>query len=351
MKRLSIPKRRKPYLKAWWWTLFWTVLLVLFLALVVLRFFFVEGRSMRETLLPGDFVFIDKLGYGARLPQHPVGIPYSDRFYLSSVELPYIRLPGFTGIQRMDVLAFDSPMGPAARSKTVRRTLMKRCVGLPGDTLAIRGGKVFVNGKQLERPPQVVTHYHMKAISKNTAERVFKEYGIRRHIRLSNRGDHVVPLTEGEARKLRRDTAVRFVKHWEGEASSQSGFFPRDPEFSWGPGKIGPLWIPDQGSSIALDTSNLPLYERIIEVYEGHELSVQEDGTIRIDGKERTRYTFSKDYFYVLGDSRPYSKDSRVWGFLPEDHVIGRAIFVLFSYDMREGGGGFRWDRTFQAIP
>jgi signal peptidase I len=319
---------------------------VLILALFAIRFFFVEGNSMKGTLVKGDFVYVDKLGYGARLPQHPIALPYSDRFYLPSVVLPYLRMPALRGVRRQDVLVFDDPMGPEEVPKDKRDMLMRRCVGLPGDTLRIRGTKVIVNGELLERPEGVITHYHLKMRKDSAFGSVLGRYGIEEWTELSNQGDLVMPLKEEKARRLVEDTAIEFIKPWKEEGKSEA-FFPSDPAYRWAPGRVGPLWVPEKGARIELDTSKLPLYERIIEVYEGHELTVK-DSTIRIDGEVREHYRFRMDYFYVLGDPRPFSRDSRVWGFLPEDHIIGRALFVLYSYDPEDGG--FRWGRTFRAI-
>ncbi|MFB6258606.1 MAG: signal peptidase I, partial [Flavobacteriales bacterium] len=270
MRRFSTPKRRRSYFKAWWRSLLVTALIVLILALFAVRFFFIQGNSMKGTLLPGDMVFVDKLSYGARLPLHPIAIPYSDRLYLSSLELPYIRMPGFAGLQRKDLIAFDHPMGPMELPKDKRRVLIKRCVGLPGDTLAILGGTVRVNGKPLERPPGVIVHYHMKVRRAAIADSVFEEYGIEKPIKLSNRGDYVVPLTRKEARRSEADPLVSFVDPWQGDMVRNSVFFPDHPAYPWRPGKVGPLWVPEKGETVALDTNSLPLYERIIEVYGDH---------------------------------------------------------------------------------
>ncbi len=304
---------------------------------------------MKNTLLPGDMVFVDKLSYGARLPFHPIAVPYSDRFYITSLKLPYIRMPGLSGIHRKDIIAFDDPMGPKGIPKDKRRVRMRRCMGLPGDTIAILGGTVRVNGKALEPPAGVILHYHMKARRSSQIDSIFETHGILRNIKLSNRGDHVVPLTQKEAKRLEKDPAVSFVDPWRGDMVRKSGFFPRDPAYPWRPGKVGPLWVPEEGATVELDTASLPLYRRIIEVYEGHRLSVS-DSVIRVDGEIRDSYTFEMDYFYVLGDPRPYSRDSRIWGFLPEDHIVGRVLFVLYSYSAEGSNKGFRWDRTFRSI-
>lgn len=349
MRRFRTPRRRKYFLKAWWKASLVTGGVVLFMALFVLRFFFIQGRSMESTLLQGDFVYMDKLGYGARIPPHPIAVPYSKDYYLSSVELPYIRMPGLSGIEHNDVIAFDHPIGPRQLPKDKRNVLMKRCVGLPGDSLAILGGKVEVNGERLERPPGVLVHYHFKARTDSSADAILDEIGVREATRLSNQGDRVVPLTAEEAERLEQRSDVTFVEAWQGEEGSSAGFFPEHPDHPWRPGRVGPLWIPEQGASVELDTSSLPLYRRIIEVYEDHELSV-EGSEIRIDGELVESYSFEMDYFYVLGDSRPNSRDSRIWGFLPEDHVIGRTLFILFSYDDGPDGEGFRWERTLKGV-
>lgn len=350
MRRKLTPHRRKYYLKAWRNATLWTLLIILLGALFAVRFFFIRGGSMKDTLMSGDFVYLDKLSYGARIPMHPISLPYSKTHYLESVELPYMRMPGLRGVKRGDVIAFDHPMGPMDVPKDKRDVLMKRCVGLPGDSLTIRGARLQVNGEIQERAEGVVVHYHLKVRNDSLAAPVLEEYGVERAIGLSNQGDRVVPLTMEEAETLRSDPRVSFVEAWQGGDVKKSDFFPGHPDHPWRPGRVGPLWIPKEGMEVALDTSALPLYRRIIEVYEGHELEVVEDTLIRIDGEAAESYTFEMDYFYVLGDSRPYSRDSRVWGFLPEDHITGRALFILFSYDPKEGGEGFRWDRSLSWV-
>jgi signal peptidase I len=256
-------------------------------------------------------------------------------------------MPGLGGVQRQDLLAFEDPTGPMDRPKDKRDILMKRCVGLPGDTVRIHGADLIVNGKEQEEPAGVIHHYHLKFENDSDIVRVLDRYGIREAIRLSNRGDRAIPLTRRMAARLAEETSVRFVELWKEEGSHPTPFFPEDPDIDWSPGRVGPVAVPEEGATISLDTNTLPLYERIIEVYEGHRLLV-EDGDIFIDGELRKQFTFGMDYFYVLGDARPHSRDSRTWGFLPEDHIIGVPLFVLFSYDRK--GEGIRWERSFKLL-
>ncbi len=348
MSRSLITARRRPYLKAWGWTLSITAVLILLAALFATRFFFVRSGTMRRALLKGDFVYVDKCGYGARIPEHPLAIPYSDRFYSSIPELPYMRMPGITGIQKNDVLVFNDPRVSEKTPIAKRPLMMKRCVGLPGDSISIQGEEVLVNGDPIDQPPSVITSYHVKVEADSSLRESFDRFWVKKPQALSNRGDYVVFLRKKDARRLRKEEWVHFVKPWKKAGKGSERFFPKDPSYAWGPGHVPPLYIPARGGSVHLDTNTLPLYRRVIEVYEGHEVSVS-DTIVRIDGKPRNSYSFEKDYFYVLGDPRPFSEDSRTWGFLPEDHIIGRALFVLFSYNMEKGA--FRGDRTFRWIP
>ncbi len=352
MRRLSTPKRRKYFFKAWVTAILSAGLLVLLLALFMVRFFFVQSSSMEKSLFPGDFVFVNKLSYGARLPQHPLSVPYSKEYFIHSIQLPYARFPGLSDVEHNDILTFNHPLKKTALPVDKRPVYMKRCVGLPGDTFQIKDKTVFINGRELPSPPTLKFNHHVKATHNNTILPVLEQLGVNDAGRLSNKGDWLVPLTRDEAELLEDHPAIIFVEEWDDEDNTfRKAIFPHNPEHSWNLDDWGPVVIPAKGDTVRLDHRNISLYKKVIEVHEGHRVTLT-DSLLLIDGKPDSLYTFEMDHFIVLGDDRHNSKDSRFWGFVPEDHVIGTAGFVLFSYDKNESGwwNKVEWHRFFHPL-
>ncbi|MES2628805.1 MAG: signal peptidase I [Bacteroidota bacterium] len=274
---------------------------VIFLAFVVwlaTRIFFVQiyrvpTGSMNNTLLEGDYVIVNKLAFGPRIPI-TFSIPGTD-IYVDRFTLPYLRLPGFGNVERNDILVFNYPLEndlPIDR----RKPYIKRCVALPGDTLRIENGTVLVNGEILQQPDSALFRY--SSLSLNTT----------------------VYLTETAAKQAQ---SIRFPQR---STDYRPACFPNHPALKWNADHMGPLIVPKKGMRIVLSPENLVLYKRVIEMYEGRKISQLGD-LIFIDGQKSTHYIFTGDYFFVMGDNRYNSVDSRFWGFLPQSHLIGWAFF------------------------
>ena len=237
---------------------------------------------MRTTLLEGDYIVVNKLAYGARIPFTPLSLPFaSSNAFLDFIQLPYLRLPGYTHVSRNDVIVFNLPSEKDVPIDE-RILYVKRCIALPGDSLKIEKGIVFINGQPLPIPDGV----HDSIISSKTFY--------------------------------------------------NPNFFPNDPFIKWNLDYFGPLYIPRKGDSIKLNLRTLSIYRQIIEKYEGNKTRSMND-TIYIDNKKESFYTFKMNYYFALGDNRNNSIDSRIWGFLPETHIIGKASFILYTSGKNSG--------------
>ncbi len=280
---------------------------LLFLAFVVwlitrvfiFQIFSVPTGSMRNTLKEGDYIFVNKLAYGARIPITPISIPATS-IYIKSLLLPYLRLPGYSSPKRNDILVFNYPVEsnvPVDR----RKPFIKRCIGLPGDTLLISNGEISINSMLIEEAAGVLVRYSQ----------------------LNGLRDSSMGIEEGRLSGLGRDT------YQAGEYSPS--FYPNTGLVKWNPDHLGPLVIPKMGMRIELSPSNLILYKRVLEIYEENTLQQLGD-VVFVNGKAASHYTFKQDYYFVMGDNRYDSIDSRFWGFLPHDHLIGRFAFKISAF-------------------
>ncbi|SHE94303.1 signal peptidase I [Mariniphaga anaerophila] len=369
------------------------------IAATFIRMFFIEAytiptSSMEKSLLVGDYLFVSKVAYGPKTPNTPLSFPFvhntmpltrTTKSYVEWIKNPYKRLKGFGKIKNNDVVVFHFPEGDTvalslqnqsyyqlvrsygrdrvwedprnfgkivARPVDKRENYIKRCIGIPGDVIEIKRGQVFVNEK-----PQ----YHFEGMQHNY---VVKTNGTsinpkaldRLHIAEDDRtvfssGQYMFPLTDTSAEKLKEFANVVSVEKIEEEPGEwDSMVFPSDKNFPWNVDNFGPLTIPAKGKTVEITVNNLPLYKRIIHVYENNTLEVK-DNTIYINGEVATSYTFKMNYYWMMGDNRHNSADSRMWGFVPEDHVVGKASFIWLSLDKdRSLPGKIRFRRMFQFI-
>ncbi|MCQ2074741.1 MAG: S26 family signal peptidase [Bacteroidaceae bacterium] len=235
-----------------------------------------------------------------------------------------------------------------------RENYVKRCVGLPGQTLQIKDGVVFIDGIQNEQPENLQFNYSVVLRTAIPAS-LRDELGLSLEdlpARYNRAGNVIFPLTSAAAALLasREDIAseVRRIHYQEGE-----WLFPLNKNTKWSVDNYGPVWIPQKGATVSLNIDNLPFYERIIKVYEGNELKVSDKGEIMINGVVADEYTFSMDYYWMMGDNRHNSADSRYWGFVPEDHIVGRPVVIWLSLnkDKKIGQKGkIRWNRMFRSV-
>ena len=230
-----------------------------------------------------------------------------------------------------------------------RDNYVKRCLGLPGETLQIRDGIVYVNGKAVPQPKNVQYFYYVETDGTFIDEELYDELGISMDDRHAQGNQYILPLTADMKKTLQSKPWVKMVERIQPNPEESLVTYPVGVDYGWTHANYGPIWIPKKGAKVDLTLQNLPLYERCIKNYECNDLEVK-NGQIFINGKPATSYTFKMDYYWMQGDNRDNSLDSRYWGFVPEDHIVGTPSIILISFDKdhRLFDGGIRWNRIFK---
>ena len=355
--------------------------------------------SMEKTLLVNDFLFVSKSSFGPRLPNTPLSFPFvhhtlpliNAKSYLEWIKLPYNRVME-SPVKRNDVVVFNYPVGDTViaefqseinyydylraymdrggtreqllaerddilvRPVDKRENFIKRCVGIPGDTIRIIDGVLYISGKTSEVPPKSETYYFVTTNGKD----FFSEEFLKDELNVSmddaeQRDVMQVPSMPNTYRMNLTGEQVAKVKAFPFVVPGSvvrdlntAGFgntFPYDSaHFKWSEDNFGPLWVPAKGTTVQLAPENIAIYRRIISVYENNKFE-EKDGKYIINGAPATSYTFKMNYFWMMGDNRHNSQDSRFWGFVPEDHVVGKASLIWFSWQH-----GPRWNRLFRGI-
>jgi signal peptidase I len=239
-----------------------------------------------------------------------------------------------------------------ARPVDKRENYIKRCVGIPGDNIELKNGQLFVNGKEQTHFPGMQKEYIVTTDGTSINKRTLDQLKIAeddRHVISNNQ--YLFPLTMENEGKLKAMKNVKSVQATQVSAGNwDPNIFPFSNKYPWNVDNFGPLEIPKKGQTVQLTIDNLPLYQRIIDLYEENDLQVKDD-KILINGKEATSYTFKMDYYWMMGDNRNNSADSRYWGFVPEDHVVGKAVFIWLSLDKDQPFyNKIRWSRLFSFV-
>jgi signal peptidase I len=329
-------------------------LLLALLVLMILNFFVFEtytipGTSMEKTLVTGDYVFVNKLGTGARIPVTPLGFPFTN-IYSDWLTLPYIRIPGFSIIRNNDVIVFNYPLED---DKPIdRRTpFIKRCVAIPGDTLKLLNGVVYINNKALEIPSNLEFNYLLRTNGTPFSEDFFERYDISEGGPVMDLNTYNITLTNQSAAQIKKlPNVIKCERMLEDSGLYSDFLFPSSFYYPWNMDNYGPLVVPKKGAKVTLTKITIPLYYRIIKVYENNSLVIKNDSAY-IDGHFAKEYTFKMNYYFMLGDNRHNSSDSRMWGFVPENHIIGKALFVIASVDKgKKLLKRFRWNRFLKKI-
>ena len=400
----------------WVDALIFAVIAASLIRLFLIEAYTIPTSSMEKTLMVGDYLFVSKVSYGPKMPNRPISFPFAHntlpltndvKSYTDWVKWPYNRLSGLGDVERNDIVVFNFPAGDTAiwemqdqnyyaikrrtaselrrrdmrnggsvksyehylglaekyikrqynlttRPVGKRTNYVKRCVALPGDSLEIIHGQVYINGKEQQHFEEMQYNYRVKTDGSKINAVLLDRMGITRTDRSYNPSGsfYNMPLTSENLRKIKNFSNVVRVTKYENTnpKSVQYDIFPVDENYQWTEDNFGPLYIPKKGETVDISIHNLPLYERIIRTYEHNELLV-EDSTIFINGKKAEDYTFNMDYYFMMGDNRHNSADSRYWGFVPEDHIVGKAVFIWLSVDKY---GRFlnkvRWKRMFSLI-
>jgi signal peptidase I len=340
---------------------------------------------MENSLLVGDYLFVSRLHYGTTTPVTPLQVPLTHQTiwgtkipsYLDWIQLPQFRLPGFTDIKRGDVIVFYLPVEhPDAYQKyssvlpdlhphplDQRSNYIKRCVALPGDKLEIRGGQVYINGNKQVNPVRMQNEYFVSTTTAINEENVFHKNGItdftqftetfNDSIASNDEFGYIVKTTSDLATQLKSyDFVKRIEPVFMSKGLKEPFLFPTTNLLDWNKDNYGPVLIPKEGVTVPMNALNIALYGEVVQNYEGNDRVTLDNGKITLGGKPLETYTFKQDYFFMMGDNRHDSADSRYWGFVPKDHIVGKAAFVWMSIDPNPTSflKKLRWDRIFRTI-
>ncbi len=370
----------------------------------IFEFYKIPSSSMEKSLLVGDYLMVSKITYGPRMAMTPLSFPLvhnvmpfsggQTESYLKWIKLPYHRYPGLRKVKRYDAVVFNYPDGDTmctawqsnrsyhdlvreegydainnakylpvngrmvrnhirVRPVDKRENFIKRCIGLPGEKLEIRDQAVYIDGQLIEKPVESqVTYAVCFSSAKTDPHKILREVGVSDedyyNALNSDTPMLIMPLSTPMVETLHARKEIKSVERLllpSGDSSMT--LFPHAAGYNWTVDEFGPILIPKAGTTVKLTVDNLPLYRRIIEVFENHKLDVR-GNQILIDGQPADSYTFKMDYYWMMGDNRHNSADSRYWGFVPEDHIVGVASFIMFSRNADTGK--IRWNRLFKKV-
>ncbi len=394
----DLPPVKKSTAREWFDTLVFALTAVLIIHAFYFKGYVIPSSSMEKSLNVGDFLFVSKVAYGPRLPQTVLSFPFVQHTlpltkdvpsYLTWLELPYHRMPGLQKVHRNDVIVFNFPDGDTVSSvfqsnlsyNTLvrevgrervwqdkasfgrityrpvdrRENFVKRCIALPGDTLLIRDGQVYVNGQAAENPENIQFNYRVHPSPHAVSRKAWQELGVSNDdLKILFNPDYgTVPLTKSMAERLAKFPGVSKVEPViEPQGAGDGRLFPFSPRlYPWNVDNYGPVYIPKKGDTLHLDLGNLSLYHRLIRIYENNSLEIDPEGKILINGQATDRYVCKMDYYWAMGDNRHNSADSRYWGFVPEDHLVGKAFIVWFSWNKDASGlKKVRWNKVMRII-
>jgi signal peptidase I len=386
-KKTSEPVKKKSKGREWTDAIIFAVV-----AATIIRVFFIEAYtipsgSMEKSLLIGDFLFVSKVNYGARVPMTPVAFPFAHhtmpitgtKAYYDGVQWKYRRLPGFQKIKNNDVVVFNFPEGDTValeqqddnyyqmlmrsgrqavwsnytidhRPVDKRENFIKRCIAIAGDTISMENGLAIVNSKPVPLEPTGWFSYTVEFKTADVNLSLFQDMGFQT-VQLALPNTYQFDGTPAMVAELKKSDYVKSVTEnisTKGEYDQQ--IFPHDKNRPWNVDNWGKIIVPKKGWTVTLDSVNMPLYERSIRIYEGNKLEKVGNDWV-LNGKKATTYTFKMDYYWMMGDNRHQSADSRYWGFVPEDHIVGKALFIWMSFDnMGSWFNKIRWNRLFSGI-
>lgn len=376
-KKKNPPNGKQTKVVEWIDAIIFAVIAASFIRLFFFEAYVIPTSSMEKTMLVGDYLFVSKVAYGPKLPNTPLSFPFVHQSmpltnskvnsYVEWIQRPYKRLAGLGDIKNNDIVVFNFPEGDTvainypsqnyyelcravgreevwrdkrrfgeiySRPVDKKENYIKRCIGIAGDTVQIKDGLVFVNGvQQIEHDGR---QYDYEIITDGSlfSARNLQKLGVAKADRdMISAGRYRFPLNSEQVENFKSLKNVVAVKRNITPAGNADSYiFPHSANYPWNVDNFGPLYIPKAGASVDLNLTNLPIYERIIDVYEENELEVK-DSVIYINGKPATSYTFKMNYYWMMGDNRHKSADSRYWGYVPEDHVVGKASVIWMSMD------------------
>lgn len=398
---------RKPASREWIDAAVFAIVAATLIRSFIFEAYTIPTPSMEKTLLVNDFLFVSKMSYGARIPETPLSFPFvhntmpfsqTTPSYLKWIQLPYRRLPGFSGIERNDVVVFNFPAGDTIINEpdylsantyydVLRRdyrgnrdalkaehdvivhpmdktdNYIKRCVAIPGDILQVKNGVLYINNKVAYAPPgsqndyivetngtefsqdfmetQLSYHFESGADPQSGKEVSYEKDGKYAQFGTSR---YFMTLANSDVVLVKQQPNFKNLYMYTGN-TTDPGAFPFDTtNYPWNRDNYGPITIPKKNVSVMLTPQNMALYRRVITTYENNTL-VENGNSFIINGKPASQYTFKYNYYWMMGDNRHNSQDSRFWGYVPETNIVGRASLIWFSWDK-----GPRWNRFFKPI-
>ncbi len=360
--------KKKTVVREWFDAILFAVVAATLIRWLIMEAYTIPTPSMENSMLVGDFLFVSKFHYGTRTPQTPLQLPLTHQkiwftdipSYVDWIKLPYYRLPGFSSVKRGDVVVFNVPAKEENENKDypvdLKTNYIKRCMGLPGDVLLIKDTQVYINGGAVENPPKMELSYLVYAKDEINVRNLEKleldpddyAYGGRTE---DNQAVYRMFLTADKVEEMKKLPYITAVTSDFRLSAPDPLIFPASKRTKWNADNFGALTIPKKGMTFPVNDSTLALYGSTISLYDHNDDAVVKDGKLLIDGKEVSEYTFKQDYYFMMGDNRHNSRDSRYWGFVPEDHIVGKGFFIWLSIDKYKSFlGKIRWGRFFNLV-
>ncbi len=394
-KKKNPPNGKQTKTVEWIDAIIFAVIAASFIRLFFIEAYVIPTSSMEKSMMVGDYLFVSKVSYGPKMPNTPLSVPfvhqsmpmtnYKVNSYVEWIKKPYKRLAGLRKIKNDDIVVFNFPEGDTvalnfpsqnyyeltriygrdrvisdernfgkivSRPVDKKENYIKRCIAIPGDKLEIIDGDVYINGKIQKSLNGKQYNYIVTTDGSLLNTKILDKIKVANADReMYSGGRYIFPLTDKQVadfKQLKNVVSVeRFVAP---KGNYDSAIFPHSLDYQWNVDNFGPLDIPKKGTSVSINKTNWPIYERIIDVYEGNDVKVSGDD-IYINGEKASQYTFKLDYYWMMGDNRHKSADSRYWGFVPVDHVVGSAAFIWMSLDKdKKFPSNIRFNRIFKGV-
>jgi signal peptidase I len=386
-KKKEGEKVKKSWFREWSDAILFAVIAATLIRWIFMEAFTIPTPSMENSLLMGDYLFVSKFHYGARTPKTPLQVPLTHQYiwgttipsYSTLIQLPQYRLPGFSKVKNNDIVVFNYPNDPDIFPSDLKTNYIKRCIAIGGDTIQVKNRQVYVNGVAAVNPPKMQYNYSLFA-TRRLSKKFFRKYMIPNHTdyvkepveanlviqsgylnlpkevvdKVINGVYYKIDVRPDLVEQIKKEDGVIDMIIEEPNPNYTQAMFPFNNESKkWSADNYGPIWVPKEDATIKLDSSTVMIYGQVIAKYEGwspEELRI-DNGKLYLNGQLQTEYTFKQDYYFMMGDNRHNSFDSRFWGFVPDDHVVGKAFMIWMSVD-KDGGFSdkIRWNRLFNII-
>jgi signal peptidase I len=394
-KKKNPPNGKQTKLIEWVDAIIFAVIAASFIRLFFFEAYVIPSSSMEKSMMVGDYLFVSKIAYGPKMPNTPISFPFVHQSmplsngqvdsYVEWIKRPYKRIAGLGKVKNDDVVVFNFPEGDTvalkypnqnyyelcrtygrdrvisdkstfgrivSRPVDKKENYIKRCIGIPGDSIKIVDGDVYINGKKQKDIENKQYNYIVTTDGSLFNSKILSKYGVAKDDQeMYPGGQYLFPLTAKQVDQFKAiKTVVSVRKYITTEGNYDSYIFPHDPHYSWNVDNFGPLYIPKKGATVKISAENISIYKRIIGVYEGNNLEIK-GNDIYINGVKSDTYTFKLNYYWMMGDNRNKSADSRYWGFVPEDHIVGKASIIWLSLDKDKSFlGKIRFNRFLKVV-